>query len=311
MAMRPEHEGGGGIGLFRDNSHRCKVVFGKSPSAIIDDRPETDLAFLKILEGKEHLLHKLATKDLQQRTLSADTGRAADGLSNITSRIQRRVLQEILERCMYLHYWTGKHVSIASKSSWDELLQRATQIILDQEITPHVLRRFPIGEEVPKTWVELAILQAVGEQDLAGDYLQEALDFHRTVSSEAAAHLNLLGDNTYRTPWTAAKLLSTDPARAKGAASVLAKHLAKTRPGNRTLFEEHLLRREDLWKNLEEFSQADPAVLLWHDHGKYESLFKFLAPRFLLAPDHVLDAERIHARWQWSCQKKGPSNCRR
>ena len=26
--------------------------------------------------------------------------------------------------------------------------------------------------------------------------------------------------------------------------------------------------------------------------------------RFLLAPDHVLDAERIHARWQWSCKSK-------
>ena len=31
------------------------------------------------------------------------------------------------------------------------------------------------------------------------------------------------------------------------------------------------------------------------------SLFKFLAPRFLLAPAHVLDAESIHARWQWAC----------
>ena len=29
------------------------------------------------------------------------------------------------------------------------------------------------------------------------------------------------------------------------------------------------------------------------------SLFKFLASRFLLAPDQVLDCERVHARWQW------------
>jgi hypothetical protein len=59
-----------------------------------------------------------------------------------------------------------------------------------------------------------------------------------------------------------------------------------------------------LWRSLDFFSKADPPVLLWHDNGRYETLFKFLAPRFLLAPDHVLDAERIHARWQWSCSQK-------
>ena len=84
----------------------------------------------------------------------------------------------------------------------------------------------------------------------------------------------------------------------------MAKHVASTRPGNRTPFEEYLLTQEELWKNLLEFSEAEPAVLLWHDNGKFERLFKFLAPRFLLAPDHVLDAERIHARWQWICRAK-------
>ena len=29
-----------------------------------------------------------------------------------------------------------------------------------------------------------------------------------------------------------------------------------------------------------------------------------MAPRFLLGPDHVLDAERVHARWQWLCIQK-------
>ena len=53
-----------------------------------------------------------------------------------------------------------------------------------------------------------------------------------------------------------------------------------------------------------DFSKANPPVLLWQGHGKYLIVFKFLAPRFLLAPDHVLDAERIHARWQWLCNLK-------
>ena len=33
--------------------------------------------------------------------------------------------------------------------------------------------------------------------------------------------------------------------------------------------------------------------------GSYKELFIFIAPRFLSNPDHVLDAEGIHARWQW------------
>ena len=78
----------------------------------------------------------------------------------------------------------------------------------------------------------------------------------------------------------------------------------KTRPANRTSFEKHLFTQEELWQNLEDFSNANPPVLLWQGHGKYIHIFKFLAPRFLLAPDHVLDAERIHARWQWLCSLK-------
>ena len=62
----------------------------------------------------------------------------------------------------------------------------------------------------PKTWVDLAVLQVVGEQDLVPDRLPEAIEFHRTVLDQAAAHLNLLSDNHYRTPWLAAKLLSKD-----------------------------------------------------------------------------------------------------
>ena len=156
-------------------------------------------------------------------------------------------------------------------------------------------------EERPKTWVELAMLQVVGEQDLVAERLQEALDFHRSVSDQSAAHLNLLYDNTFRTPWLAAKLLSKDKAQAQAATVSLVRHLVTTRLANRTSFENHLFSQEHLWQNLEDFSKAEPSVLLWKGHGKYECLFKFLAARFLLAPDHVLDAERIHARWQWLC----------
>ena len=158
---------------------------------------------------------------------------------------------------------------------------------------------------VTKTWVGLVVLQTVGK-DLVAEHLGESLTFHKRLADAAAAHLALVGDNTFRSPWMAAKLLSTDPAQAKASANALVKHVVSTKPGNRTQFEEHLLATEDLWRCLEQFSSEEPACPLWHRCGKYEALFKFLAARFLLAPDHVLDAERVHARWQWGCRQ---SNC--
>jgi hypothetical protein len=301
----------GGLGLFKDCSQQCKNLFGRSPSAIIVSRPDTDLNFLKLLEGKEHLLHRVAVKDLEQRSLSAETQAAILNLGDIKSRIGRRVLQEILEKCMFLLYYNQKHATVAADTSWDELMQKAVAEILDLAITPQTLKRFGFSVEAledmearPKTWVELAVLQVVGEQDLVADRLQQALDFHRSVSDQSAAHLNLLCDNNFRTPWLAAKLLSKDKALAQSAAASLVRHLVTTRPANRTSFENHLFSQEHLWQNLVDFSKAEPPVLLWKGHGKYRSLFKFLAPRFLLAPDHVLDAERIHARWQWACTTK-------
>ena len=102
----------------------------------------------------------------------------------------------------------------------------------------------------------------------------------------------------------AAQLLSKDKDLARDSAKALLAHIAATRPENRTAFEVYLFEEDTLWKCIEEFSNAEPPVLLWKNNLKHETLFKFLAPRFLLAPDHVLDAERIHARWQWACSDK-------
>ena len=73
----------GGLNLFKDGSQACKAFFGKSPGAIVDGRPETDLQLLRLLEGKEHNLHKLATKDLEQRDLEAGARAAILSLASI------------------------------------------------------------------------------------------------------------------------------------------------------------------------------------------------------------------------------------
>ena len=296
----------GGLGLFAMMSQEYQRVFSTAPCSIIENRPETDLNLLRFLSDKEHILHLLAQRDLEQRSLNQDVRDAVLLLGDIGARVQRRILQEILERCMYLHYWTNKHKSVVSETSWDELLGFAVKLILDLQITPRVLEHFNMTqadldawETPPRSWVCLAVYQVVGQEDLVSERLEEALEFHRKVSEQAGAHLNLVGDNTFRTPWLACKLLNTQPRVARDAAACLLKHLDTTRPANRTSFEQALVERPEVMSCLEEFSSAEPPVLLWRANGKYETLFKFIAPRFLLSPDHVLDAERIHARWQW------------
>ena len=71
----------------------------------------------------------------------------------------------------------------------------------------------------------------VGEEDLVAERLQVALDVHKSVSDQATAHLNLLHDNTIKTPWLAAKLPSTDKALAKSSTAALVRHLVTTKPG--------------------------------------------------------------------------------
>ena len=200
---------------------------------------------------------------------------------------------------------------MATSTTWDDMMQRAVAEIPNLELTPLILQRFGWNEQAihaleerPKTWVHLAVLQVVGEEDLVAERLQAALDFHKSASDQATAHLNLLHGNTFRTPWLAAKLLSTDKALAKSSAAALVKHLVTTKPGNKTSFEHHMFTHGEVWENLEDFYKAEPPVFLWGNNGQYESLFNFFAPLFLLSPSHVLGAQRIHARWHWACTLK-------
>ena len=69
------------------------------------------------------------------------------------------------------------------------------------------------------------------------------MDFHRRVTDSAGAHLALLCENTIRTPWIAAKLLSQQRDLAQGTAKDLARHLAATNPVNRTPSSNTFLQR--------------------------------------------------------------------
>ena len=115
-------------------------IFGQSPSAIVDNRPETDMGLLKHLKGKEHDLHQASTRDLAQRSLWEDDVAAVRSLGSPSLRIHRAILAEVLQRCMFLKRWSDKHTCVAAVTTWDELVQRCVQVIGSFEITDEAPR---------------------------------------------------------------------------------------------------------------------------------------------------------------------------
>ena len=127
--------------MCKDGSQKCQEIFKQAPGTIITTRPETDLAFLQLLRGKEQVLHRLAVKDLEHRPkLGAETVAVVASLGDIRQRILRSILCEILERCFFIAHWSGKHSHIALDTSWTELVSRTTGIILSLDVTPECLR---------------------------------------------------------------------------------------------------------------------------------------------------------------------------
>ena len=117
------------------------------------------------------------------------------------------------------------------------------------------------------------------------------------MTGHIATCLNLMFDNAFRTPWLAAKLLSTDKVFARSSAKELMTHLATTRPGNHSFVEIYLCAQKVLWQHHEEFSKADLAVFRWGNTGNYKGFRKFSAPRVFGGFDPIFDAAMMHARW--------------
>ena len=305
LAIKPIDEGG--LALFRDGSPECHKIFHKGPPSIIAGRPLTDKEFLEFLRGKEEVLARLCLKDGQQRSLKEDTKRATEALGFADQNIYRNILCEILHRTSFLYFWNGAHPQVAAETSMDLLMERATKAILDLSIDQEVLTRLGTsyedlertGAAPPKTWVEVVVRLTMRDEALTAGRLPEALDFHRRVSDRASSHLGLLAENLARSHWQAAALLSKNPEKAQAAARTLLGHIARTSPSNRTPFERFLFEDSSKWECLVTFANARPAVRLWQGRGLFEDLFRWLANLFLVGPDHVLDCERIHARWQW------------
>ena len=184
-------------------------------------------------------------KDLEQHTLSLETNAAVLDLGNLKARICRRNLQEILEnmlvpgplqpytrnRCLPHRLGCAPPASCCWNPGPVFAAFGPTEVWRGWRAT-----RNP--EDRASTGVRLAILSVTGEEaDLVGENIVDALDFHNTVAGQAAAHLHLWFDNTYRNPWLAAKLLSTAKHLARATAKAHLKHLYATKPEIKSTFE--------------------------------------------------------------------------
>ena len=301
----------GGLGLCEELSPSHKRYFGTAPGSIVDGRPESDLRFLEFLRGREHILHLVASRDVEDRKLSEGTSAAVNLMGNHTGRAQRSVAAEMVHRALYLHRWVNVHKRIAGSMTLDELSSQAKGILQDLSLDDETVARLGCSAAVlaekawaPANWVELAALMEYEDEDLARDAMPALQRLHLALASRGTSHLALVVDNIYRTPWLAASVLSPKPERAQAGAAALMRHVLSVAPGKRTAFERFVADSDLLMGQLDAFAKRPVPVRVWQGGGAYTSLFKALAVRFLVAPDEVLDCERAHARWNWVCEAK-------
>ena len=308
LAVTPVRENG--LELFGERSREYKRMFGVAPSSIVDNRPESDLNFLRFLNGKERLLYMLASRDVVDRSLAVGTQDAVEVMGSPEGRAQRRVCAEVLHRSLYLHFWVNAHNHICGVKTLEQLMDKAKSIMQDVSLDAETMERMGCSDAMlaregwarPTTWVDLAALLEFGDEACARAALPSVYALHGNLVARGTAHLALVVDNITRTSWMAGAVLHEDPMRAKTSAIGLLRHLDSIAPDKRTPFERHLVDSEELMSDLRAFANCEVAVCLWQGGGAYRRLFQFLALRFLLAPDQVIDCERAHARWNWLCE---------
>ena len=306
LATTPVLEGG--LGLFPELSRTHAAVFGTTPGSIVPGRPESALEFLKFLRGKEHVLAPVCRRDVDDRHVADKTLDAVALLGDVRGRAGRSVVAELLHRALFLHRWVNVHPHIARVELLETLFQQGKDNLQDLGLDDLVIERIgttraELGVKGwdPCTWVELAVLLVYDDTELAQGALPEIMEFHSRLVARTVSHLALLEDNIHRTTWRAGGLLAPDATAAQASANALERQLLTTARARLTAFEQVLVGNGTYMENLRAFASASPAVCLWQNHGAYKPLFRFLALRFLLAPDQVLDCERVHASWQWQC----------
>ena len=196
-----------GLGLFRERSLEFKRVFGKAPHGILDGRPTTDLHLLEFLRGREHVLFRTATRDVQDRSLAAKKEEAVATLGNHVGRAVRRMACEMVQRSLFMYFWVEKHTHVGAVESLESLAHRARDILQDVSLDDVTLERLGCSDASlaakgwprPSTWLALVALLEFDDQGLSDRALPAIAKIHWRLVAKGTAHLELVVHNIMRT----------------------------------------------------------------------------------------------------------------
>ena len=303
----------GGLGLFADGSPQYAHVFGTGTPRNIDERPDTTCSLLEFLNCRHQVLEQVTRLDIATRILQGKTNQIArESLISATDFVSRRVAFVLLKKALFVYYYIEGKEHVAMHTSMKDLFDRAGNIISNTRLDEYVLKF--LGHSMAEVrasglnsemhWAEIAVRMSPGVADSEKNALVGPMIYLvDTVVFRMQAHLSLTAHNILRTTWSAARILSTNPTEAQQAAKELLfdykRGLMILRSDQMTTFEKALTTNTPVFKQLQDFARLDQPVRLWQGGGKYADVFTFLANRFCGAPDHVLDAESVHAQWQY------------
>ena len=297
VATQPlEH---GGLNIMAEGDAEYVRFFSRAPPNILEDRPETASEFLKWL----------VAHDVDQRSLRSPSSRTAvETLGQRDDFLKRRLCQVVIEKGLFMYYYCKEHTHIAFKTTFADLIGRASTIVTSLAADDDFFRSFYLTrDEVlargitqhqldTMNWVELVMRTADGMTDAEFTNTVDAmLRFQSLVAFKMASHMQLTANNMERAPWIAARILCNDPIRAVEGANEFFEHIIRRTDARMTAFERSFMADDELRIQLEDFKdqQGEPHTwkCVWQRGGRYAKLFKFLIARFGGAPDSVLQCE--------------------
>jgi hypothetical protein len=301
----------GGLALFAPQSIGFKKIFGTAPPTIIHMRPETHADFLVWLVPREAVLQRVCEKDFSQRTLQGSHHILAQStLRSKRDLVMRRIDMVLLKRGLYLYYLAKGQNYIAPDHNFSELIEKATEILSSMDVDSQFCELLQITTDDLEalgangihcvTWVQVLVYVTMGIDESDCDaYIAEANEYHAKVCLRMMSHLKLTISNFPVGPWLAAQMLRKDAVQARLGARLFREHLVARTPQARSAYETAFFDDHTLMAQLTVFAEMDPPCLLWKNNAAFADLMIHLGNIFLGGPDHVLDAEGVHACWQW------------
>ena len=204
---------------FVEGSPAFQALFRRAPPNNQDDRPATTCIFLQWLDERKHILGRVAKIDMDKRQLQSKHSKlAVPSLGSHERCILRRVASVLMNKALFLFYFTEGKQHVALHANLTDLFEKAANIISDTRTDEYVLRQLNVTEEtlvglgidnrgVGTNWLELVVRLEPdvtnGERDI---FLDTCIKFHTRVSLRMRTHLSLMAKNIDRTTWVAARL---------------------------------------------------------------------------------------------------------